>query len=586
MPRVAALTALLLFAGSASAQDARVLRVEMHPTHRTQIAVWMEDAQGNFLRTFALTSAVAYRGIGNRPGALQMNSGFRWPYGRREGVLPVWAHRRASAPGALPFGRVIFQDRASEGFASRTTNDHSVDDYFCLSFTPGASGRDQLDAVTCPSTFNSDKGRYLTEADVERGYAEPFETGGTGTMRPLGLHSLYPPRRDVERCDSPPACYDHEDVEHFRADARRVMPEIDAVTTATPPGDQPLSLMFSIPAEWPEGDYVLFVEVNTEGDYNSAWDPTRFPTPQVPSGTWDYWAKSYGYPYRGQPSVVYRVPIRLSYEAAEASVSEPYGYGSIDGSDGEIRPMDGTITDDPAGSPGSGADRLRRDGQGVRVSVRVMGPEVCRDNRAPGPIEGLVVTEYHERRDAHRYAHLSFIAPEEDIGIARYDVRVASEPILDEASFERAPPAQAASIDSVALQVPTAAPAGERIEVDLGGLGPERRYYVAMRAVDACNVPGPIAVTEYVTPPIEFTTVSPCFVATAAYGTPLAAEVGVLRRLRDRHLRTNAAGRAFVAAYERIGPHLADIIRDREGLRAAARALLSPLVAAARALEP
>ena len=55
---------------------------------------------GTFMSTVGLTQAVSVRGIGNRPGAIQMNSGYRWPYGRREGVLPIWAHRRAAAPGA------------------------------------------------------------------------------------------------------------------------------------------------------------------------------------------------------------------------------------------------------------------------------------------------------------------------------------------------------------------------------------------------------------------------------------------------------------------------------------------------------
>ena len=96
----------------------RILDLEIVPTARSQIAVWVERDDGTFLDTLALTQATATRGIGNRPGAMQMNSGFRWPYGRREGVLPVWAHRRAAAPGAALFPRVIFQDRSSEGFAS------------------------------------------------------------------------------------------------------------------------------------------------------------------------------------------------------------------------------------------------------------------------------------------------------------------------------------------------------------------------------------------------------------------------------------------------------------------------------------
>jgi hypothetical protein len=59
---------------------------------------------------------------------------------------------------------------------------------------------------------------------------------------------------------------------------------------------------------------------------------------------------------------------------------------------------------------------------------------------------------------------------------------------------------------------------------------------------------------------ITFTTVSPCFVATAAYGSPLAAEVGTFRRFRDRHLMNNALGRAFVDAYYEVGPHAAEAL--------------------------
>src|SRR4029079_12296953 len=122
----------LLLSSTVMAQP-RVIRVEMMPAERAQVAVWLERGDGTFLRTLALTQAVATHGIGNRPGASQMNSGFRWPYGRREGVLPVWAHRRAQSGTTFP--RVIFQDRGSEGFASRTSDDFSTDPYFCLSFT-------------------------------------------------------------------------------------------------------------------------------------------------------------------------------------------------------------------------------------------------------------------------------------------------------------------------------------------------------------------------------------------------------------------------------------------------------------------
>ena len=82
-------------------QNRGVIELRFTPTRFAQIAVWLESADGERFATVRLTEAVARRGIGNRPGASQMNSGFHWPYGRREGVLPVWASRRVSA--ALSF---------------------------------------------------------------------------------------------------------------------------------------------------------------------------------------------------------------------------------------------------------------------------------------------------------------------------------------------------------------------------------------------------------------------------------------------------------------------------------------------------
>ena len=222
-------------AGAQSVNAPRTIEFRFTPTGRTQIALWIEKDDGTFLKTVALTQAVSFRGIGNRPGATQMNGGFHWPYGRREGVLPIWAHRRAAAPGAAQFKRVIFQDRAYEGDASRTSNDSTAESYFCLSFMAGTTQKSALDAVTCASAFSSDKGRYLLPKDVDAGYSEPAVVGGQGMMRPLDAVSLYPPRRDVTKCTTP-GCVDTPDVATYSDHARQVMADIDSVTMATPTG--------------------------------------------------------------------------------------------------------------------------------------------------------------------------------------------------------------------------------------------------------------------------------------------------------------------------------------------------------------
>ena len=64
------------------------------PARHLQIAVWIEDSAGNYVDTAYVTRSTGALGLGNRPGNALFKSAYRWPYGRREMVLPVWAHTR------------------------------------------------------------------------------------------------------------------------------------------------------------------------------------------------------------------------------------------------------------------------------------------------------------------------------------------------------------------------------------------------------------------------------------------------------------------------------------------------------------
>jgi len=70
-----------------------------------------------------------------------------------------------------------------------------------------------------------------------------------------------------------------------------------------------------------------------------------------------------------------------------------------------------------------------------------------------------------------------------------------------------------------------------------------------------------------------------CFIATAAYGTPMAEEIEILREFRDEYLLTNPMGRVFVGFYNRVSPPIAEFISKHPSLKPIARAVLVPAVA-------
>jgi len=71
-----------------------------------------------------------------------------------------------------------------------------------------------------------------------------------------------------------------------------------------------------------------------------------------------------------------------------------------------------------------------------------------------------------------------------------------------------------------------------------------------------------------------------CFIATAAYGSPLASQLKVLSKFRDHFLLTNRIGKRFVRFYYTYSPPMADFIEKHDSLRMMVRLCLIPVVGA------
>ncbi len=70
-----------------------------------------------------------------------------------------------------------------------------------------------------------------------------------------------------------------------------------------------------------------------------------------------------------------------------------------------------------------------------------------------------------------------------------------------------------------------------------------------------------------------------CFIATAAYGSPLHRDIDVLRSFRDVYLKSNLIGNTFVNIYYLTSPPIADVLSQHDKLRTSVRLfLIYPLV--------
>jgi hypothetical protein len=336
----------------------------------------------------------------------------------------------------------------------------------------------------------------------------------------------------------------------------------DGVTTATPEPNARYQVSWPAPDGLAAGDYVLVVEVAREFDHNSTYTVAAFPKPNVAYG-------EYGEAYRGQPSVVYKVPFTVAAGDTSGTTMDYVGYGDPEGLDGNIRPPDSTITSDV---PGSGALRLSlvSDG-GDMFRVRVRAHQEI-DAVPPATPQGLTVSAVTSGS-----ATLSFLAPGDDgnVGrVRRYDVRfrvVDDDPanLITEANFDASP------------QLPIDVAVGDPntpTTIQLDKLLPSTTYSIGIRAIDNCRNPGPVAVAKIETLDRAVGEVDACFIATAAYGSSMANDVESLRSFRDRVLRSTALGELAVETYYTLGPAFASVIGESELLRSTARGMIKPVV--------
>lgn len=543
--RLALLAPLLAVAPAAADEECVNVRVDLVPTDSLQMVVWLEKADGTFVDTLYITAKTGLYGLGNRPGRMDFNSGpipnpvtgvdDMWPYGRRVNTFPVWAHRHG-----MSWPEVVFQD----GFEDNLSHSVAISSVeatppYCRPISddndqqcwPGTADKVMWDTGTCATVVHTDKGKL----------------SATKT-------SLYPPRADLTVQSE-----DSGDVAMFPT-----LNPFDAITRATPAGGQPVAINWPVPRDVPAGDYVMHVETSKAFDFNSTYNDSVYPGPNV-----SY--KACGLPYRGQPSVVYRVPFTISGQHDVELGTDYAGYGHVNGENGMLFPPDATITTD---TPGSGALRLQLVADGSAMfRLRVQNiPQV--DYAPPGMPADLEAMNVKSTS-----AVLRFVEAGDDglVGpVTSYEVRVrANEPITAE-NFED-------SIPVIAMVTPVQP--GELAQVEIKGLLPETQYYVGVRAFDDCYKDSPIITTQFTTGERVVGAVDACFVATAAYGSVMANDVSVLRSFRDSMLSRTILGELAVEAYYTFGPAVAGVIGESDVLRATARAALTPVIERVRKLD-
>ena len=119
-------------------------------------------------------------------------------------------------------------------------------------------------------------------------------------------------------------------------------------------------------------------------------------------------------------------------------------------------------------------------------------------------------------------------------------------------------------------------------EIAYEDTGLSSEYYVyAVTAVDKCGNEGDYS-SEVA---VDLSSGDGgCFIATAAYGTPMSEEVRVLCRFRDEFLLTRNFGRILVRLYYGLSSPVARFISEKNFIRAIIRAHLKPVIRVVKSL--
>jgi len=567
-----ALTPALVHAGGQT-EDV-LLEFHYQPVPDVQVAIWLTDAEGNFVQDVFVTQATGTLGIGNRPGRWDFLSSWRFPYGPRPQVLPVWAHARGKTYPALVFHDDDPGDLESLGWHE---NSSSAEPYYCRPLTADEqTALLEADVMSCPSpaVFQSDKGRFSGE-DV----------------------SAYPPRNDVVQFEDGG---DHPDVMMFGG-----LNDLDAVTGATPVGDEPEMTTTIVPRAVAEaGPLVAWIEIGLEHDENVDWEFDReadhFVDPRL---------ESYGIEYLGQPSVVYKVefdPMDKSFAGVDAYA----GYGEFDGSSGILNPPDASIST----TGGSGADRLQlftKNDETFRFGVYSHGPGSGTVDPTGGDEGGS--DEGSSGEDAGDSGgddgwgcDIQDLPPVDDfvlepVSFDKVRVHFTVPPLGGDADVRRVtiysrPGTMPLTEDNASAShqsVPTEADCAELpapgvstwCEVD--ELFGNFDYQIGLRYEDICSNKSALVAAATTTPAQKFATVEgACFVATAAWGAPWTDRVRALRLFRDHYLKGTTVGAAVVQFYYANSPMLARAIAQRPWARALAREMLAPVTDVALVATP